>query len=556
MPSLLEALSDGSFDTTGLKAASGDFTHKLDVYKRTIVDEYLKYNIDLNKSIAKIAKKDNLNDDQIQRIVEEVNNQVYLILYNRMHNSSDRNVEFDLASAKKIKDEISGKTSPAVEEETKAANFNYGRTMEKTASWGNAGDKPNMFNHVSYDFTGIGPDARRSKENIELEKTAYELQKVNTDIQKYTEKAASSAYIVADALIQYSRHGLDAQNIYEEICKTAQCNIVDQKMIQGAVQQKIAQLQECRKLPKEYSVKLNMVNTQKEASEFSLQQYSFMKEAAFSTASNQNVPIVVTDETTIRSLNDLVKQINNISENTKSAKSSMKQKDDLVKAAGFTPEQAEKIAAAGHGIVAFGQALTGAGVRGAKKNLDEATSTLSKKVSDPRFLEAKDNLSILTKSKKNVDIHPRMKEVNDTLQNAFSNYDAVARKADAKINENAIKHPITHNIMPSTIGAKLERIGGKMKLDNVHNVANVQAKRIKHDLNDQVSNAERSVKNISNELDINGAAKVVQDAEKAYNKAISSRKKARGVALVGVGAGVAANEARKRNQDQNSAMYY
>jgi hypothetical protein len=219
-------------------------------------------------------------------------------------------------------------------------------------------------------------------------------------------------------------------------------------------------------------------------------------------------------------------------------------------------EQAEKLASAGHGIVAFGKALTGAGVRNAKKNLDEAAGALSKKVSDPRFLDAKDELGVLTKSKKNIDIHPRMQEVNSTLQNAFSKYNNAAGKADATINENALNHRIIHNVMPSTIGAKLSRMNEKIRLDNVQNVTKEQARRIKHDLGDQIANAERNVKNISNELDINSAAKAVHDTEKAYNKAISSRKKARGVALVGAGAGVALNEARKRKQDENSGVYY
>lgn len=560
MPSLLEALSNG-FDTVGSKTVNGDFTRKLNIYRNKVVDDYMKYNIDLNKSIAKIAKNDNLNDDQIQRIVEEVNNQVYLIKYNQMKNSPDRDVVFDLASLKKIKEEVTGNTESVEKNQAinQEAGLNNNHSLEKKASWeDNSGDMPNMFNSLSYEFGSLSPELKRTKDNIKLEEAVTELQAIDQQINKYVEKVASSSHTVANALIQYSVHGLNAQNIFDEVCKRAECNPKTQLMIKTATENQIAIMKEAKTLPDNYELKLDFVDTVKESNEFSLKQYSFMKEAEFVTSSNQTLPVVITDEATIRNIVDLVQQVNDISTNTKAVKDNLHKKDDLIKSAGITEDQAEKIASAGKGIIAFGKALTGSNVRKAKKGLKDTTESLSKKINDDRLVSAKKTLDTLTKAKRNVDIHPRMEEANEVLNKAFNKYDGVTSKADKVINENALKGPLNPSkyFSPSAIKAKLDLSAGKQELKRAQNMTKQQTKRIKRDLVDQIDNAQRKLSNIENEIDIEGASKAVKDAEKAYNKAIASRKKARGAALVGTGVGIGLNEAKKRKQKQNSGIYY
>jgi predicted transcriptional regulator len=77
MSTLLDALKSGDFGVGGKVASELDnsFANKVASYRDAIVNDYLRYNTDLNQSIAKIAQSDNLNDDQIQRVIEEFEKQ-------------------------------------------------------------------------------------------------------------------------------------------------------------------------------------------------------------------------------------------------------------------------------------------------------------------------------------------------------------------------------------------------------------------------------------------------------------------------------------------------
>lgn len=558
MPTLLEALSEG-FDDITQRPAVGDFARKLSVYTSSIVDEYMKFNIDLNKLIAKIAKRENLNDDQIQRIIEEVNNQVYLIKYNQMKNFPEREVVFDLASREAVKKEINGTASkdPTTPEHTASHDEDCG--MEKKASWDDdSGDSLNAFNYSSYEFRRMAPDAERTKESINFQKIAQDIILIEESIEKCASNIAQDSYTIADAMVQYSMRGLDCQEVFDDLCKSAQCSIKDQTLIKTALDQRVNSLIEDRKLPSNYELKLEFVNTEKVANQYSLNELSFMKEASFATKSNQAVPVVVTDTGTIRDINDLVSKIHSISRNSDEIKNNVEKKNELSKISGYDLDQLQKIAASGKGLGAYIGALTGASARAAKGNLNKAKKSLSSKLSDPKLQDAKAMVDTLQRSKKNIDVHPRMGAVNKTLSDAFTKYDDIASKADEVINRNALRNPLDPRryFSPSGIKAKVDRSIGKSELNRTQNMAKKQVNRIKSDLGGQISNAERKLSNVKKELDVDGAINSAKEAEKIYNKAIASRKSARGITAAGVGAGVALNEVNKRKKAEQSGVYY
>jgi hypothetical protein len=378
MPSLLEALS-GGFDTVGAKnVENGEFAKKLDSYKNSIVSEYMKFNIDLNKLIAKVAQKENLNDDQIQRIVEEVNNQVYLIKYNQMKHRTDREVVFDLASLAKIKEEISGVSTtvvlPGGTERVAAIGTN--KMMEKVASWeeDSQGDSINMFNSGVDFSSSLSPEAEKSMAEIKAEKVAKEIIDINEELNEAVMKTASLAYNVADCLVQYSKHGIDPGFVFEDICKIADCSTKSQALIKSAVERKVETMKEARLLPEDYSVNLEYVNT-KEKNQYSLGEYSFSKEAEFSGQSNQPLPIVVTDKKAIKNINQLVKAINDLEKSREDIGVVSARKDKIIKGAGITSELAEKMASAWlaggwkGAFKNFGTALKGTEARNLKKSL-------------------------------------------------------------------------------------------------------------------------------------------------------------------------------------------
>jgi hypothetical protein len=74
-------------------------TAELDSYVSQAAHDYLKGGIALNTSIEKIASQHGLNRDQISRVVEGANTEVYVQLFNQ---TTDKYVSFDNADAEKI----------------------------------------------------------------------------------------------------------------------------------------------------------------------------------------------------------------------------------------------------------------------------------------------------------------------------------------------------------------------------------------------------------------------------------------------------------------------
>lgn len=558
MTSLLEALSAG-FDTVGSKANVSNFAKKLDSYKNMIVNEFLKYNISLNKLIAKVAKQENLNDDQIQRIVEEVNNQVYLIKYTQMKNSPEREVVFDLASLKGVKEEIDG-VSTTVKPENgndKTAHDNTGY-IEKKASWdNNVGDKLNFLNYsAGYDCNSLSPDAMRSKKSIDIEKIALDIKTTNDQIKYSIDKVAQYSNVIADTLIQYKKHGLNEQDIFDTICKEANCNSRDQLLIKKTADNRINVMKNNKELPSNFEFNIELTNTAKEAEDFSLKQYSFAKEAGFQTASNQPVPIVITDEAVVKNINDLIKTVEGLSQNSELAKQNMKAKDDMIKENNLTIDQAEKLAKAGKGFNAFVKSLTGATARSAKKEVAETGEELIKKMNNDKLKSAQKTVEELVKSTKNIDVHPRMKDVNEKLQDAYSKYNKTVSETDKVLNESALKNPFTRTFGPKTNKARIDNMIEKSRLNRTKNMANNQEKRIVNDLNDQIFNAKKNVSNITKELNIPETQEAFDKAQKAYEKAVRSRNRARAVTAAGAGTAVAASKAVKNKKEQNNGVYY
>lgn len=74
-------------------------TADLDQYTKTVAQDYIKNSVALNDSITKIASTHGLNREQINRIVEAANTEVYVQLFNQ---SADKYVQFENADSEKI----------------------------------------------------------------------------------------------------------------------------------------------------------------------------------------------------------------------------------------------------------------------------------------------------------------------------------------------------------------------------------------------------------------------------------------------------------------------
>ena len=100
----MEALQNSTVSTFSLPSkAKGPYAKTLAEMKNIVIDKY-KQGVGLNEAIAQIATDRNLNQEQIKRLLEEANQEVYLIEYNKLKNKVVRDVKFEIASLSKIKD--------------------------------------------------------------------------------------------------------------------------------------------------------------------------------------------------------------------------------------------------------------------------------------------------------------------------------------------------------------------------------------------------------------------------------------------------------------------
>jgi len=273
------------------------FASKLNGYKDRVVNDFTRYNVDLNQAIAKIAQADGLNDKQISRIVEEANNQVYLIKYAQLRNFPEREVVFDLASLPGVKNIVENGVQKVAAK------------IEKKASWENDDndDKLNFLNYSSYETSSCAEDKRKDIKDIVAEKLAKEASQLDLDLSEAIQKVANEVYTVAEALIKYDRAMKDSQSIFDKMCKGAGVTKHEQLIYKKALEQKIGQLKEARVLPEDYSLELTLSDINEEE-KFTLGKYSLIKTALHA----DETPVITDNGKMVRSVNDLISMAKDI----------------------------------------------------------------------------------------------------------------------------------------------------------------------------------------------------------------------------------------------------
>lgn len=315
MATLLDALSDGSYDLQNKRDLSGDFSKKLLDYRNVVVSEFLKYNIDLSKAISGIAKRENLNDDQIQRIVEEVNNQVYLVKYDQLKGKPDREVEFDLASKDKVKklmkgEDVTNNSEPteAVKKEEVSSKTAFEKdkmeNMEKVAS----SESYDLFNgSLSHSYGDLSIATRKTRDEFMMTKIANNIKDREDELNKIAKCLKNTVNELGDTFVNLERLGSDTNEVLSAIIKSAELNDKEIDLIKEATADRINVLVERRYLPEDFTVNLNNVNLEKKASEkFTLGKYSLNKTA--SVVCDTNIPnICLSTNKVVGSIDDIVK---------------------------------------------------------------------------------------------------------------------------------------------------------------------------------------------------------------------------------------------------------
>lgn len=308
MSTLLEALSDGSFDMQNKRDLSTGFARNLTSLRDQVVNDYVKHKIDLNKSIYNLAKSKKLNDDQIKRIVEEVNNQVYLIEYSKMKEQPERHVTFDIAMFPKIKKMIDGNFEENESNKNIQKSASELGSFEKVASDQTAGDSRNLFNSYNVNRCSLKFESSEREDKFHLRKIAENIVNEGNAIEKIAKELDRNLNTMGMAMVKYTQLGLDSNSIFNEMCKKASVDEMTVGLIKEATKTRLDNLKEISPLPTNFNIELNI--EKKADEEFGLGKYSLSKIAS---RSNQSIPVIIADKVSIKGMKDLVGMSSEIS---------------------------------------------------------------------------------------------------------------------------------------------------------------------------------------------------------------------------------------------------
>lgn len=543
MKTLLDALNDGLDIGFKPQAQSNKFVSSLPGYIKTAVDNYVRYGKDLNDTIRSIAEKNKLNDDQIQRVVEGANNQVYLIIYEKGKGNLDREVKFELASLPKVKGrEIS---SEKLTKGTSKAAGNLMDGLEKVAS-----------EEIPFTVLQNSKTKMRNIDNTDtklenLKKLATEYHEVHKEIEKVAASVVSSFYDISDVLIQSHLTGYDHQAIYDYISKKASFDDSDKEMMKSAFEEKLDFLRKDRPsiyCPIEMSIDFYGKEITKEA--FSLGDRSLSKTA--SEEIEPKVPVVTVNKKTAKSINDLI----GLAEKAKTDKDAVNhliiKRNDIAKTAKFSDEILEKLAT-GKGVKSFVEALTGINTMRTRKALKKSIGELEGKLSNPEYIKAQDALESATKAVKNPYTDKRMSGINNIVKEKANKLQESSLKTDDAINQYNLRAPLEKMFHPienvKDKAARLNRYIHNNEVKSALKAQESQAARIKADSKLTSRNAEKNLETVKGELGIGDTNKKIEDLSGAYQKAVQNRRKARtATGLVAGGGALAYNEMKNKNQ--------
>lgn len=281
--SLQDALKSlgNNFEKQADELANNKFVHNRQSWTNSVVESYVKYNVDPNTSIAKIAKENDLNDEQVNRIIEETNISIYLQKYAATKGQRVRRVTFPLADPTKI-GVMSKSAQHTTSEDTakldKAASDNvYPREMDfsidKEAGYSMLTSNSTNYEPAIWDKELVFKQATETmknkiKQRMEQEKIAR-IQSLKSILHKVA--------FIGDAIIYNARSSQDTQGLFNSISKEASLDSTAQNAIIKYTTEKIASMKEERFLPGNFDFQLQLATTGE--NKFSLGKHSLSKYA-------------------------------------------------------------------------------------------------------------------------------------------------------------------------------------------------------------------------------------------------------------------------------------
>ena len=286
---MMEAFSVMDKTASEVIALEGNFKASLERYANSVSNDYVKHGTDMNESIAKIASRNHLNDEQIQRVVEESNNKVYLAKYAELKHSNERDVTFDRAEAEKVK----------------TASKDGVSDLSKIAS---SADEPlNAFNSTRNLTGALTPAAPTDIVKLAMEKLASELDKTAKKFDRAKVDFDAHIYKVAGMMIRYDRAGINTDMAFEEICRQNNFRTPMQQIIKEAAEDIIGEEVKAGKLDSDYRLNMSFVDLGAAAPNYSLGAFSKIASMNLEEKKQKQFPVMQIHGTLIKGLPDMVK---------------------------------------------------------------------------------------------------------------------------------------------------------------------------------------------------------------------------------------------------------
>lgn len=182
MAKALNRLSDvpSVLNMSQYKSASdvGSFESKLEGYISDIKSKF-KPGMNLSDEVTKIAERDSLTDDEIDRVCQSINMSTYQDLFDKSIGKEDRGVKFSIAKPEQVKKAVNG-TSEEVSKEASELDGD----MEKKAG-------PKDIVSAILNYNPEGRNTKYSRAAVPEARRDYLFEKIAKDISSDFEKLAS-----------------------------------------------------------------------------------------------------------------------------------------------------------------------------------------------------------------------------------------------------------------------------------------------------------------------------------------------------------------------------
>lgn len=250
---LIRDFSSG-FDKQAEQILNNNFIGNKDSWVKGVTEDYIKYDVDPNTSLSKLASSYSLNDEQVKRLVEETNVSIYLRKYAGLRGNTVRDVTFPLADADKIL--VGSKESVAGGAEHTAS---LSADLVKAASASGAEDQRTIKIDCTNNYLAYEPSLWRGT----IEKNAGEMlfRKTRAVVnEELVNKTAAETDIVnkiatiGNAVIHYERLGESGQQLLDKIAMDADWYGSYQAPVLRYISKSIEMSKEASRLPSNFEI--------------------------------------------------------------------------------------------------------------------------------------------------------------------------------------------------------------------------------------------------------------------------------------------------------------